>query len=484
MDSEKIIQDLKRRFAVPLPEFYKRRIVVWIDEDQEFVDKLDEITVNGAKVVALTGSNNFYVKKLLAVDDPTSNYLVYRPFAYESDEDNWLLDVELYGEEFRADLVSMWMDEMGIPQTPALRRCMKKYHKFFENKLERRDKVTAVATTIATPAQMQLAIMAVLAEVDEPKPNRIIKAVLQHGLFVSDNPIYQAYKKYGIEEAFWKMVEQGTGFETEDWDNSDDQTLSSPLAQLAAHIFLTATTRTLRQEYLSGLQNYISSAHQAYCYDFVSDWIHADGSAYKGSVPETGEGIREIAEYLEEELKLPQRFMKLTVEDHIYGRFIFPERKSYGMFCIKTICDRFPDGIKLKDQHDMALLREYVFEKYGDIGMPSDDRKIRSAISDSLVLRGLGIYTAKENVHIDAELLDEIKNYIDGELEYELEISYAKLFSIFEQKIRRLSNIDNPYFLQGVLKLFFADEYDYLHGSYLKARVNHRYHPWYHDTIN
>ncbi len=48
MDAEKIIQDLNHRFAAPLPEFYKRRIVVWIDEDQEFVDKLDEITVNGA----------------------------------------------------------------------------------------------------------------------------------------------------------------------------------------------------------------------------------------------------------------------------------------------------------------------------------------------------------------------------------------------------------------------------------------------------
>ena len=30
MDSEKIIQDLNRRFAAPLPEFYKRRIVVWL----------------------------------------------------------------------------------------------------------------------------------------------------------------------------------------------------------------------------------------------------------------------------------------------------------------------------------------------------------------------------------------------------------------------------------------------------------------------
>ena len=180
MDAEKIIQDLNRRFAAPLPEFYKRRIIVWIDEDQEFADKLDEITVNGAKVVALTGTNNFYVKKLLAVDDPTSNYLVYRPFAYESDEDNWLLDVELYGEEFRADLVSMWMDEMGIPQTPALRRGFKQYRKFF-NAQARRNKVSAQPVTPATPAQLQMAIMAALAGLKDAKPNAIIKAVLQGG---------------------------------------------------------------------------------------------------------------------------------------------------------------------------------------------------------------------------------------------------------------------------------------------------------------
>lgn len=97
-------------------------MVVWIDEDQELVGKLDEITVNGAKVVAFTGTNNLYEKKLLVVDDSISYYLVYHPFAYESDGDNWLPDVELYGEEFRADLVSMWKDKMGILQTPTFRR--------------------------------------------------------------------------------------------------------------------------------------------------------------------------------------------------------------------------------------------------------------------------------------------------------------------------------------------------------------------------
>ena len=29
MDADKIMQDLNRKFAAPLPEFYKRRIVIW-----------------------------------------------------------------------------------------------------------------------------------------------------------------------------------------------------------------------------------------------------------------------------------------------------------------------------------------------------------------------------------------------------------------------------------------------------------------------
>ena len=302
MDSEKIIQDLNRRFAAPLPEFYKRRIVFWYDEDQEFADKLDEITVNGAKVIALTGTNNFYVKKLLAVDDPTSNYLVYSPLSYESEEDNWLLDMEQYSEEFRADLVSMWMDEMGVPQTPALRRGFKQYRKFF-NAQSRRNKVTAQSVTPSTHAQLQMAIMSALAGLKDAKPNGIIKAVLKAGLETDNNTVYQEIVSYGIDEAFWRMVAQGTGYQDMDID----------LAQLATHLLMTASTRTMRQEFLAGLQMFISSAHQAYCYDFVSDWMHSEDASE----------IYDIAVRVESELKLPQRFMKLQVAD-LVDTEIFP----------------------------------------------------------------------------------------------------------------------------------------------------------------
>ena len=338
MDADKILQDLNRRFAEPLPEFYKRRIIVWVDEDAEFADKLDEITVNDAKVIALTGNNNFYVTKMLALADPTGNYLVYRPFAYETDEDNWLLDVEIYAEEFRADLVSMWMDEMNLPHSPALWKGLKQYRKFF-NAQARRSKVSSLPVTPATPAQLQMAMMATLAGLKDAKPNGIIKAVLQAGLRMEDNAVYQEFVSYGIDEAFWRMAAQGTGFEAEQilqpgmpiertdqapgandyWRlyanrkaykrsaaaNEEGAAADNRLQRLAVHLLLTASTRTIRQEFLAGLQMFISSAHQAYCYDFVSDWMHSEDAG----------SIYAIAEYVESELKLAQRFMKLQVAD-------------------------------------------------------------------------------------------------------------------------------------------------------------------------
>ena len=127
MDTDKVIQDLNCRFAAPLPEFYQRRIIFWYDEDKEFEDNLDEVVLENAKVIAHVGNNAFSVKKLLSVDDLTTNYLVYSPLAYNRPEDNWLLDVELYSEEFRADLISIWIDEMGIASNPDMRKQVKNY---------------------------------------------------------------------------------------------------------------------------------------------------------------------------------------------------------------------------------------------------------------------------------------------------------------------------------------------------------------------
>ena len=294
MDADKVIQDLNRRFAAPLPEFYQRRIIFWYDEDQEFADKLDEIVLENARMVVLTGSNAFAVKKLLNHDDLTSNYLVYSPVSYDRQDDNWLLDIELYSEEFRADLISIWMDEMDIPSTPAMRKQVKHYRKYFNAK-DRRARIMAQNKIPSTPAQLHMAVMAAICGLKNPQPNQIIRSVFRAGLDVQNNVTYREFINYGSEDAFWAMVRQGCGFYEEEHD----------LGRLAIHLLLTASTRTLRPEYLAGLDSFISMPHQAYCYDFISEWLHG----------EDREQLYDVARYVEDEAHLNQRFAKLAVDD-------------------------------------------------------------------------------------------------------------------------------------------------------------------------
>lgn len=293
IDLDAVLLDLNRRFAVPLLEFYDRRIIFWYDEDREFEDKLDDLRLENATLVKLTGSNTFAVKKLLCEDDRTSNFLVYQPLSFDKPDDNWLVNVQLYSEEFRADLNSIWMEEMGLPSTPAIRQQVKGYRKFFGAKF-RRDAVGKLNLHISTALDLHLAVMAAICGCQDAQPGSIIRAVLNAGLDMEQNQLYRNLENYGARNAFWAVVGRVAGYsEGED----------SSLRQLAVHLLLTAATRTMRYEYFAGLESFLSSPHQAFCYDFISDWLRSGENRQ----------LYEIAHYVEETARLPQRFAKLDV---------------------------------------------------------------------------------------------------------------------------------------------------------------------------
>ena len=295
MDAEKVLADLNRRFAEPLPEFYKRRIIFWKDEEREFEEQLADFKLDNAKLVVLTGTNNFEVKKLLAVDDTASNYLVYMPFSLSDNlEKDWLLNIELYSEEFFADLNSIWMDEMGLPVSPVLRSSVKQYHKFFNSK-ERRNKVAAISKNINTAPQLHLAVMAVIVGEKEASANAIIRAVLSAGLDNEQNAVYKNIVSFNASKVFWILVNQATGYQ------SDDPKLSD----LASHIMLTALSRNIREDKFSALGEFVSIPHQAYCYDFVSEWLHST----------LNNSLYDLAKKIEEKHQMYRRLSLLSVEE-------------------------------------------------------------------------------------------------------------------------------------------------------------------------
>ena len=294
MLSETIISRLVERFAEPLPEFYQRRIIFWRDEDGDFADLVNELELNGVNIIKLTGTNNFLVKKILAVDDLKSNYLIYDPLAYEKDQkDDWLLDIRLYSEEFRADLVSIQMEELSVEPTTAMRNTMKLYAKFLDSK-DRKEKLRRIGKSYQTPLGLHLDIMAVLCGLNGGTAQDVIIAVLSAGLEREQNDPLTNITKFGNIEAFWQLVQKYTGYV-----NADDR----PLAELAAHILITALSQTMPASVFRGLERFVTDSSKAYCYQLVHEWQRSDGS----------EDLVEICRYVERELHLADRFDKTEI---------------------------------------------------------------------------------------------------------------------------------------------------------------------------
>lgn len=303
MESEVIRKKLEARFAAPLPDFYKRRIIFWHDEDQSFGEMIDEFDFPGVKILKLTGSNNFYAKMLLSEEDTASNYLVYNPITYNDIRDNWLLDIECYSEEFRADLLSMRMDELGLSSSASLRKAMKLYSRFFDNQ-GRVAKLKALGSTYNSAGQLHVDVLTVLSGAAQNNPASIIRAVLMAGLDNEDNAALTAINKFGDAGALWELVQKYTGYEHKE---------GSKLSALAAHLLLTALSVTCRDSFFAGLESFVSVSNQANCYALVNEWLHSDDDS----------NLYDICREVEEMGALRKRFDKLEVADMLSSE-IFP----------------------------------------------------------------------------------------------------------------------------------------------------------------
>ena len=233
MAMDDIKKNLEQRFSEPLHEFYERRIIFWNDEEKEFLNEINELELSNAKVIVLNETNNFITKKTLSLDDEFSNYLVYNCFDTNM-EDDWLLDIKLYSEEFRADQISMWMQEMNIEPIPAIRNKIKIYRGFL-NAASRRKLVSQFGSDITTPSKLHLAILASICKVRAMNPKDIIKAVIADGDNLN-NQLKMSMLTYNASDTFWSLVNKVTGYSSENATNIDEMNV---------HIVLSALTKTM-----------------------------------------------------------------------------------------------------------------------------------------------------------------------------------------------------------------------------------------------
>lgn len=291
MAIEDIKKELEQRFAEPLEDFYKRRIIFWDDEDGDFKEEVAGLELSNAKILILNPTNQFESKKILSSDDQNSNFLVYNPLITDPEHD-WFLDIKLYSDEYRADQTSRWMQDMHIVNTPELRKEVK-YYKGFFNAAGRRKLISDFEESIDKKSTLYMSMLSAVCGAKERNPESIIKSVILAGADL-ENSAKLNLLKYSVSDLFWTMVHSTTGFNSS--KNIDD---------LTNHVVLSAVSRTMSSTVLSGLESRYSDIYSGFCYDLVFNWIHSgDKNSFKP-----------VGEYVTSNLNLADRFNQFDIKD-------------------------------------------------------------------------------------------------------------------------------------------------------------------------
>nr|WP_317359416.1 BREX-1 system phosphatase PglZ type A [uncultured Tyzzerella sp.] len=182
---------------------YNRKIIFWYDDNAEFLEDVQNLTLKNAKIFMLEKDNLFYAKYLLEFYDKETNYLVYAPFERPQPIDNPIEDIVLYSTLFYADKPYLLCNELGI--NIKYKNVVKKYSKFFASK-ERIQKLLQLDSDLTSEYDITLAIMSVLCKNKIVSFNEVLKTLIIEGFL--ENNIFEEFKKYSLLDAFWEFCEK------------------------------------------------------------------------------------------------------------------------------------------------------------------------------------------------------------------------------------------------------------------------------------
>lgn len=109
-----------------------------------------------------------------------------------------------------------------------------------------------------------------------------------------ENPIKMDLLRYSTTDLFWSLVHSTTGFNT-----------SEKIDDLTNHVVLSAISRTMSSDVLSGLESKCSDIHSGFCYDLIFNWIYGEDK----------NSFRNIADYVAGNLSLLDRFNSFEIKD-------------------------------------------------------------------------------------------------------------------------------------------------------------------------
>ena len=339
MDLKQIKTMLEDMFNKEPNEGKKRHIVFWYDDDAEFVEDIDSLELENARILKLSKNNYFYIKYQLEKADTESNYLVYAPFAKPGPRENYLLDILKYGMEFNTDKTAVIMRDLNITDD-GLKIIIRKYIKFF-NRKERYRIFKGYGIEKYTEEVIDVAVMSAICKLPYPDFDEVLRVLLMEEN-LDNNKYLESIESFGRVEVLWKLAGKYYGYKDKEPN----------LEKLAIFMLVTDVAYSLDAELPETWRKHVSSK-KADCVVFLSNFMnHALYS----------DAYNRLANRIEEKLKVHEYVKTLEMEDYIKCHTF----KAFDEAIIEKLSEQLVSGIGEFDKYK-SIIRERRTKHWHDL---------------------------------------------------------------------------------------------------------------------
>ena len=190
----KITEALNKRFQ-------EHRIIFWYDEKEELHEQFNELQIADVNKIHVQG-NEFEVKHIINKQLPKAKFLLYLTGTKVSNEENWLLDMELAHHVFHTDQEAMFLQELELGFH--LKELVSEHIEFFKSK-ERRQKLQELLGKGDEHQEIRYKMLAVVFGTENLS---LVTYIHAHGsAFANDNNQYdKELERFSLKKYYWSEI--------------------------------------------------------------------------------------------------------------------------------------------------------------------------------------------------------------------------------------------------------------------------------------
>ncbi len=214
MELNEIITELEQLFQQPLKDGYKRKIIIWHDSKQEFLESINDLQLDDVQVIQYHYNNAFKVRYQIEMEYANQNILLYVPHDKDETADNPLIDIYLYSEFYLSDSTAILLRSLNLSEE--LRSTIEKYAVFFKNK----SRITKFQKLVQKQFNLdkdtiQLCIIGSLLNCSADFNEILMTLIKQEVEAEGANESIVLLRKFEADAYFWTVLQQRFGYVTE-----------------------------------------------------------------------------------------------------------------------------------------------------------------------------------------------------------------------------------------------------------------------------